>query len=243
MISGSIGISLNPNHTFQQDSIDKLKDILQKWFEEDGEDADFRFDKNEFLLEAGFAFFGHGDLFWDWLEIQMKKEDDAEKKLGENLSEILINSQIIGYSYEVESNRYMDKVVKEAKEKVFKRFINKKFETSLVEVFEEFSVFELKLYESKEVGSVNIKLREISTNSGKILHLYSLQGCYLLIDIEKREQIFFSGYDAEYNSINEILDAIENGDIDDDLNYDWIAEGEIMYEMIGYEEKFYEPYK
>ena len=65
MISGSIGISLNPNHNFQQDSIDKLKDILQKWFEEDGEDADFRFDKNEFLLEAGFAFFGHGDLFWD----------------------------------------------------------------------------------------------------------------------------------------------------------------------------------
>ena len=146
MISGSIGISLNPNHTFQQDSIDKLKDILQKWFEEDGEDADFRFDKNEFLLEGGFAFFGHGDLFWDWLEIQMKKEDNAEKKLGEKLSEILINSQIIGYSYEVESNRYMDKVVKEAKEKVFKRFINKKFETSLVEVFEEFSVFELKLY-------------------------------------------------------------------------------------------------
>ena len=243
MISGSIGISLNPNHNFQQDSIDKLKDILQKWFEEDGEDADFRFDKNEFLLEAGFAFFGHGDLFWDWLEIQMKKEDNAEKKLGENLSEILINSQIIGYSYEVESNRYMDKVVKEAKEKVFKRFINKKFETSLVEVFEEFSVFELKLYESKEVGCVNIKLREISTNSGKILHLYSLQGCYLLIDIEKREQIFFSGYDAEYNSINEILDAIENGDIDDDSNYDWIAEGEIMYEMIGYEDKFYEPYK
>ena len=64
-----------------------------------------------------------------------------------------------------------------------------------------------------------------------------------MIDVEKREEIFFSGYDAEYNSINEILDAIENGDIDDDLNYDWIAEGEIMYEMIGYEEKFYEPYK
>ena len=80
-------------------------------------------------------------------------------------------------------------------------------------------------------------------SEGKILHLYSLQGCYLLIDIEKREQIFFSGYDAEYSTIDQILDAIENGDIDDDFNYDWIAEGEIIYEMIGYEDKFYEPYK
>ena len=62
MISGSIIISLNPKNTIREESIDKLKDILQKWFEEDGEDADFRFDKNEFLLEAGFAFFGHGDL-------------------------------------------------------------------------------------------------------------------------------------------------------------------------------------
>ena len=243
MISGSIGISLNPNHTFQEESIDKLKDILQKWFEEDGEDADFRFEKNEFLLEAGFALFGHGDIFWDWLEIQMKKEDNPEKKLEENLSEILINSEIIGYSYEVESNRYMDKVEKGPKEKVFKRFINNKFDCSFVELFEEFSAFELKINESKKVGCVNIKLREISTNSDKVLHLYSLNGCYLLIDIEKREQIFFSGYDVEYNAINQILDAIENDDIDDDSNYDWIAEGEIIYEMIGYEDKFYEPYK
>ena len=74
------------------------------------------------------------------------------------------------------------------------------------------------------------------------MHLYSLYGCYLLIDIEKREQIFFSGYDVEYNTINQILDAIENDDIDDDSNYDWIAEGEIIYEMIGYEDKFYKPY-
>ena len=243
MISGSIVISLNPNHTFQQELIDKLKDILQKWFEEDGEDADFRFDKNKFLLEAGFALFGHGDIFWDWLEIQMKKEVNPQKKLEENLSEILINSEILGYSYEVESNRYMDKVEKGANEKVFKRFINKKFDCSLVELFEESSAFELKLNESKKVGCLNIKLMEISTNSEKVLHLYSLQGCYLLIDIEKREQIFFSGYDAEYNTINQILDAIENDDIDDDSNYDWIAEGEIIYEMIGYEDKFYEPYE
>ena len=243
MISGSICISLNPKNTIREESIDKLKDILQKWFEEDGEDADFRFDKNEFLLEAGFALFGHGDIFWDWLEIQMKKEDHPERELDDNLSEILINSKILGYSYEVESNRYMDKVEKGAKEKVFKRFINKKFDCSLIELFEKFSAFELKLNESKKVGCVNIKLEEISTNSDKLLYLYSLQGCYLMIDVEKREEIFFSGYDAEYSTIDQILDAIENGYIDDDFNYDWIAEGEIIYEMIGYEDKFYEPYK
>ena len=112
-----------------------------------------------------------------------------------------------------------------------------------MELFEEFSAFELNLNESKKVGCVNIKLEEISTNSDKVLHLYSLQGCYLMIDVKKREEIFFSGYDAEYNTIDQILDAIENGDIDDDLNYDWIAEGEIIYEMIGYEDKFYEPYE
>ena len=64
-----------------------------------------------------------------------------------------------------------------------------------------------------------------------------------MIDVEKREEIFFSGYDAEYSTIDQILDAIENGDIGDDFNYDWIAEGEIIYEMIGYEDKFYEPSK
>ena len=75
------------------------------------------------------------------------------------------------------------------------------------------------------------------------MYLYSLQGCYLLIDVKKREEIFFSEYDAEYSTIDQILDAIENGDIDDDFNHDWIAEGEIIYEMIGYEDEFYEPYK
>ena len=137
----------------------------------------------------------------------------------------------------------MDKVEKGPKEKVFKRFINNKFDCSFVKLFQEFSAFELKINESKTVGCVNIKLREISTDSDKVLHLYSLNGCYLLIDIEKREQIFFSGYDVEYNAINQILDAIENDDIVDDSNYDWIAEGEIIYEMIGYEDKFYEPYE
>ena len=73
----------------------------------------------------------------------MKKEDNQEKILEENLSEILINSEILGYSYEVESNRYMDKV--EKGEKVFKRFINKKFDCSFAELFEESSAFELNL--------------------------------------------------------------------------------------------------
>ena len=94
MISGSICISLNPKNTFREELIDKLKDILQKWFEEDGEDVDFRFDKNEFLLEAGFALFGHGDIL-GLARNTMKKEDNPERKLEDNLSEILINSKIL----------------------------------------------------------------------------------------------------------------------------------------------------
>ena len=47
----------------------------------------------------------------------MKKEDNPEKKLEENLSEILINSEIIEYSYEVYSNRYIDKAEKDQKKK------------------------------------------------------------------------------------------------------------------------------
>ena len=161
--------------------------------------------------------------------------NENDKELNLEARNILLNSEISGGSYEYGS-QYRDRVEKKNGAEKFERYYHTKLDSEWPEVLGIIGAYNLNQGDTKYCGNdVQITLLEKSEAEKYFFSICDGDGGFVILIDKKLDKVeFFSEDDDGYESINAILEGIENGDIMQKREPEkWFGNVELIDNLIG----------
>ena len=208
-----------------------------------GGDCEGIFNKEERSIDFNFTCRWSGEYCWNWIENELS-DKKINKELKPEISILLLNAEIYGGSFEYDS-AYRDRVYKKSGAKKLDIYRHQKLESNWLETFEILSAYHLNKGDSRNFGNdVEITLCDKSEEERYLFKVVGgVGGCLLLIDKKSDNIEFFCDIDEFTGSVSikKILLDLERGDLEQDEEpEDWVGRGEIIDDLIGDIDKFFE---
>mgnify|MGYP003321894750 FL=1 len=208
------------------------------------------FNEEDRTLDLDFSGRRSCDSCWEWIENELSDAKD-NKELNPEARTLLINSEIIGGSFEFGAP-YRDRVTKKKGVKKLDIYYHSKLDSKWWEVLEIINAFNLNEGVSQNFGNgVEVTLCEKSESEQYLFKIEGGVGGFIVLydksDKEDHPQpIFFceSGFGGELEelSIKAIIEGLESGDLEelDDFPESFHGTGELIYDLIGDSDDFFE---
>jgi len=202
------------------------------------------FNEEDRAIEFNFNGRWSCDSCWEWIENEISDKKNY-KELNSEARIILLNSEISGGSFLY--GCYRDRVYKKKGAKKFDIYNHTKIESDWPETLGILNAYDLNKGDSKNFGILeNVKIT-LCDKSEEEKYLFKVVGgvggCILLIDKKLENIEFFSDIDefSGIESIKKILLELEKGDLEqDEAAEDWFGGGELIDDLIGHIDKFFE---
>ena len=242
--NGFLSINLDKASELNKSAVDEIIDNLEdnKHFTYCGE-CEGTFNEEDKIIDLYFNGRWSCDACWDWIENEIS-DDNNDKELNPEARILLLNSEISGGSYEY-GTQYRDRVYKKNGAKKLDRYNHTKLESEWPELLELINAYNLNQGDSQYFGNdVDITLIEKSDSEKYLFKIVGGAGGFILLIDKKSEEVeFFSDID-EFEvgeSINEILEGIESGDLEQAEDpEEWFHNAELIDDLIGENDKFFE---
>ena len=243
--SGDLCIYIDKDSELNKSVVDEIINNLENnnhftYCGPDGFNAHF----NEKDRTLDFAFCGRWscDSCWEWINNELSDAKD-NKELNPEASTLLINSEIYGGSF-VEGC-YRDRVYKKKGAKKLDKYNHTKIESDWPETLGIINAYDLNKGDSQNFGNgVEVTLCDKSEGEKYLFKVVGgVGGCILLIDKKSENMEFFSDIDefTGIESIKKILLDLGKGDLEqDEAAEDWFGGGELIDDLIGHIDKFFE---
>ena len=236
--SGFLSINFDKDSELKKSVVDEILNNLENnYLFTYGSNCDANFNMENRAIDLGFTGRWTCDSCWEWIENEIS-DGQNNVELSLEAKTILLNSEMSGGSFEY-SSRYRDKVEKKNGARKFERYHHTELDSDWPQVLEIIGAYNLNQGDSKYCGNdVKITLIEKSEAEKYLFEIVGNDGITILIDKEYEEVEFFSvgvfPY-VRFKSINEILEASDNGDLEpgEEPVYDWFGNGELIDDLIG----------
>jgi len=248
--NGSLSIYLDKDSELNKIEVDEIINNLESnnhftYCGLDGFNAIFN--EEDRILDLDFCGRWSCDSCWEWIENELSDAKD-NKELNPEARTLLINSEIIGGSFE-SGEPYKDRVTKKKGAKKLDIYYHTKLKSEWWEVLEIINAYNLNQGDSQNFGNgVEVTLSEKSESEKYLFKIVGGAGGFIvLFDKSVKENhpqpVIFLDIKKELEelSINEIIEGLESGDLeqDEDAEYFYIS-GELIYDLIGDIDKFFE---
>ena len=233
--SGFLLINLDKDSELNKSAVDEIINNLENnnLFTYGG-NCDATFIEEDRSIHLGFSGRWSCDSCWEWIENEIiDGQNNAELSLEART--LLLNSEISGGSYEYGS-QYRDRVEKKNGAEKFERYYHTKLDSEWPEVLGIIGAYNLNQGDTKYCGNdVQITLLEKSEAEKYFFSICDGDGGFVILIDKKLDKVeFFSEDDDGYESINEILEGIDNGDIKQKREPEkWFGNGELIDNLIG----------
>ena len=235
--SGFLLINLDKDSELNKSAVDEIINNLENnnLFTYGG-NCDATFIKEDRSIHLGFSGRWTCDSCWEWIENEIS-DGQNNVELSLEARTLLLNSEISGGSYE-EGTQYRDRVEKKNGDKKFERYQHTKLDSEWPEVLGIIGAYNLNQGDSQVFGEgIEITLLEKSEAENYLFEIVGDEGIVILIDKKSEQVAYFSEIESwpdGFESINEILKGLENGDLKQVLEpNEYYCNGEFIDRLIG----------
>ena len=253
--NGYLSIGLDKDSELNKSAVDEIINNLQnnKFFSYDDIPCEVNYNEHKGEIEVIFTGKNSGGYCWDWINNELSHAKNFEKlgykkELNPKARTLLINSEIIGGSFEY-GELYKDKVTKKKGAKKLDIYYHTKLKSEWWEVLEIINAYNLNQGDSQNFGNgVEVTLCEKSESEKYLFKIVGGAGGFIVlydksVEEDNPQPVIFLDINKELEelSINEIIEGLESGDLeqDEDAEYFYIS-GELIYDLIGDIDKFFE---
>ena len=233
--SGFLSINFDKDSEFKKSVVDEILNNLENnYLFTYGSNCDANFNMENRAIDLGFTGRWTCDSCWEWIENEIS-DGQNNVELSLEARNLLLNSEISGGSYEY-GTHHRDRVEKKNGAKKFERYQHTKLDSEWPEVLGIIGAYNLNQGDSKYCGNdVQIPLLEKSEAEKYFFSICDGDGGFVILIDKKLDKVeFFSEDDDGYESINAILEGIENGDIKQKREPEkWFGNGELIDNLIG----------
>ena len=248
--SGYLSINLDKDSELNKSAVDEIINNLENnnhftYGSLNGINAIFN--EEDRTLALDFCGRWSCDSCWEWIENELSDAKD-NKELNPEARTLLINSEIIGGSFEF-GEPYKDRVTKKKGAKKLDIYYHTKLKSEWWEVLEIINAYNLNQGDSQNFGNgVEVTLCEKSESEKYLFKIVGGAGGFIVlydksVEEDNPQPVIFLDINKELEelSINEIIEGLESGDLeqDEDAEYFYIS-GELKDDLIGHIDKFFE---
>ena len=252
--SGYLSINLDKDSELNKSAVDEIINNLENnnhftYGSLNGINAIFN--EEDRTLALDFCGRWSCDSCWEWIENELSDAKD-NKELNPEARTLLINSEIIGGSFEF-GEPYKDRVTKKKGAKKLDIYYHTKLKSEWWEVLEIINAYNLNQGDSQNFGDgVDVTLCEKSESEQYLFKIEGGVGGFIVLydksDKEDHPQpVFFCDIDdfegeLEELSIKGIIEGLKSGDLEeqDDYPESFHGTGELMLDLIGNIDEFFE---
>jgi len=235
--SGFLSINFDKDSELKKSVVDEILNNLENnYLFTYGSNCDANFNMENRAIDLGFTGRWTCDSCWEWIENEIS-DGQNNVELSLEARNLLLNSEISGGSYEY-GTHHRDRVEKKNGAKKFERYQHTKLDSEWPEVLGIIGAYSLNQGDSQVFGEgIEITLLEKSETQKYLFEIVGDEGIVILIDKKSEQVAFFSeieSWDEGFDSINEILEGLENGDLKQVLEPNkYYCNGEFIDSLIG----------